>query len=231
MSKSKSNWRRYFFEFISIFLGVSLAFALNKWNENNNRYESSQKTLLEIRNGLALDKIDFQSNRKGHEHGVYACHYFREYLKGEEVNKDSVVIYFHALLRDYISIQNRSGYESLKVKGLELVKDDSLRLQIISLYDYYYEIIEKIEEEYAENQFHENYFSSINNLLADYMVFDDHGKLIHFKPPQYLSSQSKNLLLSYLWMIEKNRSFTKDNYVIVEAKVKQLIDHIDEAVE
>ncbi len=230
MSKRKSKWTKYIFEFLSIFLGVTLAFALSQWNERNKRYESSEKTLLEIRNGLASDIVDLRGNKTGHETGIYACHYFRKYLTEQKVDKDSVVLMFNSLLRDYISIQNKSGYESLKSKGLELVRDDSLRLEIISLYDFDYEIIEKMEEGYSESQFHENYFYTINSLLADYMVFNDQGELIQLKPPVDLSRKERNIILSYLWKIEFNRSFTRDYYMQVENKAQRLIEHIDATV-
>lgn len=229
--EKQSNLRRYLFEFLSIFLGVSLAFALNKWNENSIRFKSSEKTLLEIRNGLELDMEDFQGNRQGHEIAIQSCQYFRKYIKQEDVTGDSVVFYYRTLLRDYISIQNKSGYESLKATGLDLVEDDSLRLQIISLYDYYYEIIEKMEEEYSENQFHENYFAPINSTLTEYMKFDERGNLVYLHPPSDITDNERNSLLSYLWKIQLNREFTMKNYLLVEEKVSDLISHIDETIE
>ena len=114
MNQAKINWKKYLYEFLTIFIGVTLAFALTKWNEDNNRYESSEKTLLEIKNGLELDLTDFNQNKRGHSLGIYACEYFRDYLKNEPINRDSMGIYYRALLRDYISIQNNSGYESMK---------------------------------------------------------------------------------------------------------------------
>ncbi len=230
MTESKINWKKYLYEFLTIFIGVTLAFALTKWNDNNNRFESSEKTLLEIKNGLSLDLYDLSLNRKGHGMGIYACEYFRDYLSNEPINKDSIGIYYRALLRDYLSIQNRSGYESLKSKGLELIKDDSLRLEIISLYDFHFEIIEKLEETYSENQFHRTYFSSVNNMLAEYMVFDKNGKLIDITPPNGLSKKEKKLLLSYFWKIESNRKFTYDYYGAVEEKVRKLISLIEKHV-
>ena len=228
MKEAKANWKKYLYEFLTIFIGVTLAFSLSKWNEDSNRHESAEKTLLEIKNGLELDLYDFGDNMRGHEYGIDICKYFRAYLRNEEIDRDSIGLYYGGLLRDYISIQNKSGYESLKSKGLELVKNDSLRLEIISLYDFYYEIIEKLEESYAENQFHKTYFSSINNMLAEYMVFDKDGRLIEITSPVGLSQKERKVLMSYLWKIEKNRKFTLKSYVLVKGKVKNLIKHIEE---
>jgi len=97
---------------------------------------------MEIRNGLDLDLIDIGLNIECHEREIRAGQFFRKYLNNHKVNQDSVFDYHDHLLINYISIQNKSAYESLKAKGLEIVRDDSIRLKIISLYDVSYEIIE-----------------------------------------------------------------------------------------
>jgi hypothetical protein len=51
------------------------------------------------------------------------------------VDKDSLPIFYHFLTRDFITIQNTSGYQTLKSKGLETIKNDSLRRNIIDLYE------------------------------------------------------------------------------------------------
>lgn len=228
MGNTKLKIGKYLLELVTVFLGVTLAFALNTWNEKQNRLEAAEKTLLEIKNGLELDLVDLSQNRMGHQKGVYVCRYFRDYLNGNEVSPDSVAFYYRGLLRDFVSIQNNSGYESLKSQGLELIENDSLRVEIISLYDFYYEIVEKLEENYSENQFNENYFHDINNMLAEYMVYNDAGVLIEITSPDSMTIKDRNIMLSYLWRIEYNRDFTVQSYGLIEQKLEALIQHIDQ---
>ncbi len=231
MRNNKFSWKKYFLEFISIFVGVSLAFSLSKWNENRTLATSETKTLLEIKNGLKLDLEDLRLNIFGHQSGIKACDNFRKLINNEELNHDSIPSYYFTLLRDFVSVQNKSGYESLKSQGLQIIQDDSLRLKIITTYDFYFEIMEKLEENYAQNQFNTNYYHAINNLLAKYMVFDDKGTLIDFKQPMKFTQEEKNLLLSYLWRIEKDRNFTILNYRQMETQILELIDTIDRTIE
>lgn len=226
-----SKYKPYIFEFLSIFIGVTMAFALDKWNEDRKENRSEIKTLIEIRNGLEADTRDLEDNIKGHKRGIQSCFYFRSLLDNQPVATDSIPIHFIVLFRDFISIQNSSGYESLKSRGLDLIKNDSLRLEIIAIHDFYYEIIEKLEEQYSEMQFHENYFDPINTILAEFLEFDANGRLITIKQPITLSIQDKNRILSYLWKIEYNRQYTLKNYEITLEKVKALIQHIDEELE
>jgi len=227
MNKRSTNWKKYTVEFLTFFLGITLAFALDNWNDNRNERESEKKILVEIKNGLQLDLSDVKGNIGGHKNGIKACDYFRNLLDNKEVAKDSLRMYNSALLRDFISIQNKSGYESLKSNGLKLIENDSLRFKIITLYDFYYEILEKVEENYSEMQFYRNYYQPITNMLAENLVFDIHGRLIDITQPINLSSIERNKFLSHLMNIEKNRQFVLYQYLEIETAITELIDDID----
>ncbi len=224
---NKKSWTRYLFEFLTIFFSVTLAFYLAKMNENSNRAESYDKTLMEIRNGLDLDLHDIGLNIKGHQGGIAACKFFRKYLNGQDINQDSIYHYHRYMIANFISIQNKSGYESLKAKGLEIVSNDSLRLKIISLYDVSYEIIEKLEDGPREYILYHDYFAEWSRSVAGYMEFNEKGHLIKLAPPDKLDQKSKNVLLNYLWKIESNRRNLIHNYEDTITAIKALIEDID----
>jgi len=180
MASTDQSWKKYIYEFLVIFISVSLAFALAKWNENKNNHKAAEKTLLEIKNGLSYDINDFNLNMAGHQRGIEAVGYFRKYLAGEKVRTDSIDSKLGRLLASYISIQNNSSYESLKSQGLGIIEDDSLRLEIISLYDMSYEILTKLEENISNND---------RNILLTHL--------------RHIERIKKNLIRNYLG-IEKN---------------------------
>lgn len=229
MSK-KHVWANYLFEILSVFIGVSIAFALSKWNENRRDSQSELKILIEIRNGLQLDLKDFNENVQGHQLGIKSCKYFRKLLNNEPVKDSLLGLKYFYLVRDFVSIQNKSGYEALKSKGLEFISNDSLRVKVISLYDYHYEIIEKLEGEYDEMQFSKNYSRDINQAFAEYMVFDKKGNLKAIRQPVKLSLKVKNLVLTHLWHIEANRQILLMYYNNVIKKVQELIQLMDSEI-
>ncbi len=226
----KLNWRKYGFEFLSIFIAVTAAFALNNWNENRKNRLIETKILAEISNGLKKDIKDVQLNKKGHEFSISACKFWKRVIKGEEVNVDTLVPYYFEFTRDYISIQNISGYESLKSKGLELITDDSLRFEIINIYEYDYKVLKKFEEEYHEMQYYENYFKEINSKVAPNFIFDDKGNLVSMNLPLKISTIEKNILLSYLWKIESNRNFVLQEYNRTANKITLLRAKIERSL-
>jgi len=221
------NWRKNGFEFLSIFIAVVSAFALNNWNDNRRDNKSEQKILREIANGLEKDILDVRGNMGGHKAGIAACNFFRDAFAEKDVKSDSLMIHFFALTRDFISIQNIAGYETLKSKGLELIDNDSLRLDIISLYEYDYNSLRKLEEEYSEMQFNKNYFKEFNQGLAPKFQFDENKNVIGIHLPLKIPDEQKRILLIYLWKIESNRMFILRYYSDLENKISKALKNIN----
>ncbi|MEM6525791.1 MAG: hypothetical protein AAF693_18475 [Bacteroidota bacterium] len=219
----KKNWRKYGFDFFSIFVAVLSAFALNNWNSARQARETENKILIEIANGLVKDLQDIEENKMGHQQGIYACKYFKSIAAAQTVSKDSSVLthYVH-LTKDFTSIQNKAGYETLRSQGLELIKNDALRQAIISLYEVDYQILRKLEEEYAEMQFQENYFKDINKILASNFEFGVNSNLTGINTPLNVSNQEKNILLLYLLRIQVSRTFMISYYQKIARKVSDL---------
>lgn len=221
------NWKKYAFDFLSIFIAVIAAFALNNWNDNRKDKIAESKILTEILNGLDKDRADVDINLNGHKEGINSCKFWRRILKNEEQSLDTLGQYYLALTRDFTSIQNTSGYETLKSRGLELIDNDSLRSKIVSLYEYDYQTLRKLEEEYHELQFQKNYFSEINHLIAPNFIYDIRGNIIGINSPINLSISQKKLFLSYLWKIQINRRFVMHYYNEVTSKIDSLENEIE----
>jgi len=149
----KRKWRNYTFEFLSIFIAVISAFALNNWNDNRRDELAETKILNEIVNGLNKDIEDIEINILGHEMGIQSNKFWRKIINQQSVSTDSLVPYYFNFSRDFIANQNTSGYENLKSRGLELIENDSLRTAIISLYEYDYQILKLFKEEYRKCNF------------------------------------------------------------------------------
>lgn len=227
--KSKT-WKKYTFEFLSIFIAVISAFALNNWNDNRRDNNAESKILTEILNGLEKDYRDVGLNINGHKRGIESCKFWRKVFTGEKVDLDSDTIslkkHYFLLTRDFISIQNTSGYEALKSRGFELIKNDSLRKNIISLYEFDYQMLKKLEEEYSELQFHDSYFKDINTIIASKLKYDSKGDISSMDLPLKLKESEENLMLSYLGKIQFNRNYILKLYDDVEKKIVKLNNDI-----
>ncbi len=182
-NRAARRWQWFLLELFGVFLGVTLAFSLDQWNESRKLHETETQTLREIDAGLAMDLQDLEANIEGHRVGLQSVEMFRKYLTGQKVNADSLPFHYFMLLRDFLSLQNSAAYESLKSRGLQLIRNDSLRLKIVALYDFDMEVIQKLEEDYSEMQFNENFYHDFNDALAPYMVWGPDGQLRRLAPP------------------------------------------------
>lgn len=227
----KVNWTKLSFEFLSIFFAVVSAFALQSWNENYRDRLAANKILREISNGLEKDIEDVKSNMGGHKAGIEACKFWRKVVNNEQQNLEMIPQQYLNLTRDFIAIQNVSGYETLKSRGLELIENDSLRLRIISLYEYSFSMLKMLEEEYHEMQYQHNYFEAINRQVAVNFEYDARGNPIGLQMPLKITEDDRKILLSYLWKIQVNRDFILRSYQEIEDEMIQLRVDIDAALE
>lgn len=97
----------------------------------------------------------------------------------------------------------------MKSKGLEIIKNDSLRSKIIDLYEVDYELQRKFNEEHSEYKFMQNYFHKINNVIAPNFEYDSTNNIVGIKLPVEVSEKERKLLKSYIWKIAVGK---KDEY-------------------
>ncbi len=227
---NRMNWKKYGFEFLLIFTAVISAFALNNWNENRRDHNSQIKILTEIYNGLEKDLIDIRTNISGHKKGIQACEVFNRAIAGQEFIKDSLYLYYFVITRDFITVQNIAGYETLKSKGLELIENDSIRYEIISLYEYDYNTLRKFEEEYYEMQFEKNYFKELNTAISPNFITNAEGNLAGIKSPLEIPENERKKILWYLVKIKTNREFILKYYTDIELKVQAIREKINKEI-
>lgn len=233
MSKSRitENIKKYTSEFVLIFISVILAFAMTEWSNSRGEKLSEDKLLTEIRNGINKDLEDFTNNINGNRLSLRSVAVMRDWLNQKEVPQDSIAVYYSILFRNYAPIINKSGYESLKSTNLKTITNDSLRSEIITLYDYHYKILETLENDAEEMQEFKNFYKPINSLLFPYMEFSEEGRLLKLKPALGLTENQKKEIMSYLWQIEFHRKFKLLRYEDVMKAIRKLDKNISQNLE
>lgn len=198
MPRPKATASRFILEIFSIFLGVTIAFLANHWNEQRKERVFESKILNGIYDELESDVNDIELNIRGHELGLEAIRLYQRYCEQQRVDFDSLNLYFRRLYRDYISVANTSTYETLKSRGLQIVSNDQLRERIVELYDFNYEITQKLEEEYYPSQFHQNYFAKIASHFKEYITVENNNVKI-IKPYQRAPDSEMMLIFSEIF--------------------------------
>ena len=109
-----------------------------------------------------------------------------------------------------------------------MITNDSLRSKIIGLHSFHYQTLQKLEEEYYESQFQENYFHKINDIIGPQFIYDQKGNILGLELPLNLSEKKRNLLLSYLWKIQFNRKFIEGFYEETKQNIAELQNELQD---
>jgi len=232
MKNKTFSWTKYLFESLSIFIAVVSAFALNNWNQDRRDLRAEKEILIEVKNSVQIDLRTIRSNKSEYLYSQKSCDYLKDLIDGKPVNQDSIQKMYVSIFENAIFAPNKTGYDGLVAKGLDIIKDKLLRKRIGYYYNYYFDILIKLEEQ-EQTQPYKNYYFPINNILIKNMQFNDEGKLIAIKQPVLVSELDEKKLHTYLWMLKRNLKIKiniyqhlEDQMMIVEKHTKNTIKEL-----
>ena len=138
-------------EILLVMIGILLALQVNNWNEGRKDRMKEKEILLEIRENVHQNSIRLQQEIEEEESVVQSINYILFNLNHQKVYHDSLD--FHFLNAGYwpALVIKTSGYETLKSRGIELIRSTELKQAIIDLYEGSYKEIEEIVR-VSENQ-------------------------------------------------------------------------------
>ncbi len=214
-------------DILKTFIGVFLAFWVGEWTSSRDSKVKENYLLQEIQHELHLNIDDLRTNLGGHQQGIEAAKTFQFYLQNSTSDFDSLNFYFYFLLRDFISIQHTAAYETLKTRGMESIMDDSLRLHIADLYDFEFEAVEKLEEQYYPHEFFEIYNQPMLQILTKCFDFSKKkGENRQIMPLSKLPKQEQNLMHAWLKKIIADRAFSISSYQEAIKKGEKVLEEI-----
>jgi hypothetical protein len=213
--------KKFLYDVIKTFIGVFLAFQVSQWNANRQSRFSEKTVLTEIKQDLVLDIADMEGNLNGHIKGKEATAYFWRALHGKPFGSDSLRMKYSLLLRNFTSLQHSMAYESVKYKGIEIIKEDSLRIKIINLFDFEFSGLKQMEEQYAPHDFFVLYYDKMNEKLQSHINIDEKGKWKVAVPFDKMPPKDQQIFKKWLQQLKSDRSFMIGVY---ENSIKQAKD-------
>ena len=127
-------------EIVLVVIGILIALQINNWNNHKNEYNQLQKDLLTIKENLHSDDKSI-SNHIAQGHNLIA--YWGEILN----QKDSVQYeyFINTLMGPGMQVGNTGYVSALNNNSLNLVKNDSLKQNIIGYYEEDFQKIKSME--------------------------------------------------------------------------------------
>lgn len=133
-----ANWRYAGSELFLIVAGILIALALDDWRTSRSERAAELSMLAQIRSSLLADREVLKASLERIRGRDERIRRLATHLRMELPYADSLDVYFGAVNRYEPVHLNRSPYESLKTRGLNLISSDSLRIQMLRVYDQVY---------------------------------------------------------------------------------------------
>jgi len=199
-------------------LGILLALWVNKCDERWKNLEIEQKTLLEIRAGLEQDRSDLQETQEGYQFRVENVGSIFTFLGRDTVPADSLSTAISRLNGYSFLLTNTAAYETLKSRGLEIIQNDSLRLEIATLYDVHYESIQTAE------RYLDDYF---NGLFLPYLITHLRLGVDRLSPVEIEKIQQDRPFLQMLWQSRQMNQNARIGYQNALIALDKLLREIE----
>jgi hypothetical protein len=212
-------------EIILVVIGILIALQINNWN--NDRIDSKHETniLREILVNLEKDvvnlnsKIDFNLRREKANRNVL------EHLNLKTPLTDSLKVYYGSLIGRGNFEPITVAYENLKTKGVEIIKNDSLRIAISELYDFkYFYVTEDLRRDYEiVRQLHENQiYLNIKTFIGDSSIYGEPHDLKQLQASAYFQEALTQSIIYYNYMNELYANGIGDNEELQKQIRKEL---------
>jgi hypothetical protein len=139
-------------EVILIIVGILFALKINNWNEDRKDRQVELSILEEIHGNLQNDLRIFNRAINQLQDAEISCKSLLSIVENDLAFDESYGYYL-----TYLSVfprfdSNTSGYQLLKTKGLELIRDNELRQAFTNLYEVRYQTILCMEAESKESR-------------------------------------------------------------------------------
>lgn len=123
-------------EILLVVIGILIALQINNWNENRKDSHLQVEILKNINDDLKYNALNLKRVYESDSKAAARNRVLLSILKDpESVYDDSLQIHFGTISRYEVFAPRKMAYETLKSEGLEVLKNDNLRSEIIELYD------------------------------------------------------------------------------------------------
>ena len=128
-------------EVVLVVIGILIALNLNTNSENKKLVVQEIKILKEIKNELFVALNDVKEDFEGYKRNLTSAKIIYNSILHKESYNDSLKVHYFLLFDEERFLASQSAFESLKSVGLEIISNDLIRDDIVTVYLYINEAI------------------------------------------------------------------------------------------
>lgn len=213
-------------ELILVVLGILIALQVNNWNLDSMKKEQETKILTEINEAFISDTVTLDFFAKRMEFNTRTVNSLVDALSNDQPYHDSLDKYFAMVVTPFMWSESSSAYKTLLSKGIDIVSNDEIRNDIVSIHSGLYNNLDYLDDgvylKYA--YIHEYCIKHFNQVESE--AIDEKGNYTagNMKPNDYEALKKDPEYLAILrTVISQQKVFLK----IIEYTQQQIRDTID----
>ena len=133
-------------EIVLVVLGILIAVQINTWNENRKGQELAIILLKELKMNLEKDIEDMNYNISHHQRAIISAKTILYCFQNDLPMHDSLSKHFGRVPPVPQFLPTTSAYLSIQNEGVRIIRNDSLRLNILDLYEQNYVFLNNASE-------------------------------------------------------------------------------------
>ncbi len=192
-------------EILLVVIGIVIALQINNWNERRKEAVFERQVLKEILTSIDQN-ISYLDRGIGlNNQAINSCQIILDHFDQNIPYSDSLDNHFSSSLQWFYPSLDNNAYESLKSYGLHLIKNDTIRERLGSIYEWkYIEVLNQRQDEY--------FYGTVAPLITD--LFESYEIAGKMKPYNYdelkKSKDYKHILRTLLSNRELQNRYWED---------------------
>ncbi|RNC92088.1 MAG: hypothetical protein ED555_02980 [Allomuricauda sp.] len=207
-------------EIILVVIGILIALQINNWNEQRKAKTIEKEILIQFKEDLKGDIESIARVEHWMQKVIASSKIVVVQLKEKRAWNDSLAIHFD-LWNDFDQLSlNSAAISNLRSRGVELITNQSLRNQIIRLYDQTYFYIQKSNDFFREDHVH-----------ITYKKYLEHIEPVQWRvaaiPSDYQKLLEDKEFINYVQWIRNAAEFDSKYHVTTTNEIEEVIKEID----
>jgi len=148
-------------EIVLVVIGILIALSINNWNEEKQRVNEEKSLLTKLVYSVQSNMEYLERSRDTDREVIKSINKLIYTLENDLPYNDSIGFHFHNSINGNAATFSTSALETIRSRGIDIIKSDSIRDMVLNLFDMTYT---NIEDMYQADQ-----SSFFNNEVSIYM--------------------------------------------------------------
>lgn len=170
-------------EIALLVIGIMIAVQINNWNEVKQQKQLELQTLKEVRGSIETNMAEMKTLAGAHQAQIEHFKHLVKHMEEDLPYHDSLETKMAAIFGWYTPLFDFAPYETLKTRGVELISNDTVKRNIVAVYE---KVIFRITDGLEK-------FESGNSTAVVLPYFSKHFEMYNALPPKVRANDYERL--------------------------------------